>query len=102
MLTLSDAKSLVLATPQIKASIAIQHARPFFEYVQPHETGWDFTVNARNACLRGPGTCSTLLGHFRVSRQGGEVTALDEGFDGKVASSPEVADLRRRLMKRCG
>jgi hypothetical protein len=99
-ISLHDAERLVLASPNIRASVVERHARPFFEYVERHPGGWYLIVKAHNLCS-GPGpACSNLLGHYSVSQKTGEVTDLDQGEEGKVVSNPQVAALRRKL--RCG
>jgi len=88
---------LVLATPNIRASVAERGARPFFEWVQLEGTGWHFDVNARNACTSNS-VCSALLGHFTVNRSTGEVDDLDaNGGDGALVSNAEMKRLRIRF-----
>jgi hypothetical protein len=101
-ITLHDAEGLVLASPAIRAAVVERHARPFFEYVEPHSGGWYFVVKARGSCS-GPGPCSNLLGHYSVSRRTAEVTDMDEGEDGTLVTSLQLAAARRNLLRsRCG
>jgi hypothetical protein len=101
-ITLEQAKQLVLAAPNIRASVDQRHARPFFEYVEAGPMGWSFDVKARNPCS-GRGQCSNLLGHYAVSRRTATVEDLDAGSDGRVVTSARMAALRRRFQhKACG
>jgi hypothetical protein len=98
----ADAERLILATPTVRAAVAARKARPFFEYVETHPGGWYFEVKVRNPCLRGPGTCSNLLGHYSVTKTG-DVEDLDQGDDGKIVSNPRMAAIKRKmLLSSCG
>jgi len=102
-LSLSQAEALVLATPNIQASVSERHARPFFEWVQRGPQGWRFDVNAQNPCVAAR-ACSGLLGHYAVNRTTGEVEDLDAaGGDGALVSSAALTKLRTKFLKgRCG
>ena len=93
-LTLAEAKARVLAAPNIKSSVRLRGARPFFESITRGANGWNFTVNARNAC-GGADPCSTLLGHYSVNRITGEVWDLDAGFEGRRISASRPLRLKK-------
>jgi hypothetical protein len=101
-LNLAEAKVLVLATPSIRAAVTQRRANPYFEAVMPGPNGWGFDVKSRTKCARPSLPCSTLLGHFAVSRKG-DVEDLDApGGEGALVRSPEVQRLKDRfLRKRC-
>lgn len=90
-ITLAQAKQLVLAAPNIRASVAERGAKPRFEWVDTKPNGWRFDVNSATPCLH-YNACSTLLGHFWVTRLG-EVEDLDGGKDGIAVSSPRMRRL---------
>ncbi len=91
-LSLAQAETLVLAAPNIRASVREAHAKPYFEDVEQGPAGWRFTVKSRAPCAtRNP--CSTLIGHYAVDAATGTVVDLDAGEDGLTVSSPEIARL---------
>jgi hypothetical protein len=100
-LSLAEAKVLILATPSIRAAVVQRRAKPYFEAVMPAPNGWGFDVNSRTKCAHPGLPCSTLLGHFAVSR-GGDVEDLDAaGGEGALVRSAELQRLKRRFRKRC-
>jgi len=101
-LSLKHAETLVLAAPQIRASVAERGARPFFAWVHRDGPGWRFDVNARNPCSSAT-PCSALLGHYAVNASTGAVEDLDaNGGDGGLVSSVEIRTLRTRFLRaRC-
>src|SRR3954453_18193149 len=74
--SLTQAKALVLATPAIRRAVVQRRANPYFEAVVSRPNGWGFDVNSRSKCAHPGQPCSTLLGHFAVSRSG-DVEDLD-------------------------
>jgi len=68
-ISLEQAKQLVLAVPNIRAAVTKLGARPRFEWVEAKRGGWYFDVNSATPCLH-TDACSTLLGHFWVTRDG--------------------------------
>jgi hypothetical protein len=90
-ISLDQAKRLVLATPNIRASVSRSGAKPRFEWIEAERGGWHFDVNSATPCLR-HNACSTLLGHFAVTRDG-EVEDLDRGEDGVLVSSARMKRL---------
>ena len=95
-LTLKQAKELVLAAPEIQAAVKQRGAKPFFDGVDTGPRGWRFDVNSATPCLHPRNSCSTLLGHFAVSRDG-DVEDLDAARGaGTVISSLEI---RRRALR---
>jgi hypothetical protein len=99
-ITVQEAKTLVLASPNIRASVRERHAHPFFDYIGPGPDGWNFDVNSRTPCA-GPGPCSTLLGHYSVSRSTGAVEDLDAaGGEGRVISTPRLRGLQQAFRAR--
>ena len=101
-LSLAQAKALVLATPSVRAAVVQRHAKPFFDAVMPGPNGWSFDVNSRTPCAHPGLPCSSLLGHFAVSR-GGDVEDLDAaGGAGSLVTSAELQRLKQRfLLDRC-
>jgi hypothetical protein len=96
-LTVRQAQALVLAAPNIQAAIKERGAKPFFASTDTAPGGWGFDVNSATPCLHAPNPCSSLLGHFAVSRDG-EVEDLDaDGGAGAVISSPQMRSLRERF-----
>src|SRR4051812_25887605 len=90
-ISLLQAKQLVLAVPNIEAAVRERGARPRFEWTGTKPDGWRFDVNSATPCLHG-NACSTLLGHFWVTRKG-EVEDLDRGEDGVVVASAKMTRL---------
>jgi hypothetical protein len=96
-LTLRQAEQLVLAAPNIRASVSERGAKPFFEYVERISGGWSFGINSATPCaIVNP--CSSLLGHYSVGRDG-DVIDLDRGEEGVGVSSPAMARLLRRFRR---
>jgi hypothetical protein len=95
-LDVRQAEKLVLAAPNIRASVAERGAHPFFESVDRGKSGWTFTVNAANPCATA-NPCSNLLGHYAVDRRTGEIEDLDAGLDGEPVSSPRIRQLQRTM-----
>jgi hypothetical protein len=100
-IALEEAKRLVLAAPDIRASVVEQNAHPFFEDITREGVGWRFLVKARNPCS-GPSPCSNLLGHYMVAMRTAEVEDLDGGEDGQIVTSPELTIMQHQfLTRRC-
>ena len=98
-LTVAQAKALALATPSIRAAVVQNHAKPFFDGVTPRPNGWGFDVNSRTLCAHPDRPCSSLLGHFAVSRNG-EVEDLDaDGGAGAQVKSAELRRLRKHFVR---
>lgn len=97
LLDLEQAKRLVLASPNIEASVRESGAKPRFEWIDTKPGGWHFDVNSATPCLHGD-ACSTLLGHFWVTRDG-QVEDLDRGQDGVVVSSAKMRRLAAAFRK---
>lgn len=98
-LTLRQAEQLVLAAPNIRASVTRLGAKPFFEYIERLPKGWYFDINsATPGATANP--CSSLLGHYSVGRDGA-VTDLDSGEGGARVSSPAMRRLLRRFRASC-
>ena len=92
--TLAEAEKLVLAAPNIKASIAQRGATPFFEDIRTGTDSWSFTVNSRNPCA-GLEFCSALLGHYIVRRSTGALWDMDaNGGDGAPVPSTQLLGRR--------
>lgn len=96
LLTLAQAQAMVLATPTVDAA-RLNGAIPFFEAADDAPNGWSFTVNSATPC-KTSNPCSTLIGHFAVSRTG-SVEDLD-GDDGKLIETPLLHDMRRSFLPR--
>src|SRR5262245_3853879 len=95
-LTLRLAEALVLAAPNIQASVVERGAHPAFDGIEQSPHWFKVRAYASGPCANSY-PCSNLLGHYLVDRQTGAVTDLDQGFDGEVVSSPEMERLRRRI-----
>ena len=93
-LSLEQAKRLVLAAPNIKASIRKRGAKPFFEWIEASPAGWRFDVNSRTPCSHSR-ACSALLGHYVVNKRTAEVRDLDAGENGVDVSSDEIMRLKQ-------
>jgi hypothetical protein len=94
-LSLRQAEALVLAAPNIRASVIQRGAHPAFDSVRRTPHGFQMRAYANDPCPTA-NPCSNLLGHYFVDRQTGEVTDLDRGDEGVVVSSPEMERVRRR------
>ena len=92
-MSLEQAKQLVLAVPNVRAAVVKLGAKPRFEWVEARRGGWYFVVNSATPCVH-TDACSTLLGHFWVTRDG-KVEDLDRGEDGAPVSSTKMRSLMR-------
>ena len=98
-LTLSQAKQLALAAPNIENAVRLNHAAPRFEYIKAQSGGWYFDINSANPCPR-QRPCSKLLGHYTVDKRTGEVTELDRGEEGVAVTSHKMIRLKRLFLAR--
>jgi hypothetical protein len=93
-LTLKQAERLVLAAPNIQASVRERGAKPYFEWIHNTGRGWQFDINSRTPCDHVP-ACSTLLGHYTVGKYDAKVVDLDAGEDGLEVTSSDMLALKR-------